>query len=43
MDHDQNFKNLILDYPYDALTFFASKELESLKDIKDIVPFVKSN
>ena len=24
--HDQNFKNLILDYPHQALAFFASDE-----------------
>ena len=24
--HDQNFKNLILDYPRDALAFFAAEE-----------------
>ena len=26
MIHDQNFKNLILDYPHHALAFFASDE-----------------
>ncbi len=26
MSHDQNFKNLILDYPHQALAFFAAKE-----------------
>ena len=26
MDHDQNFKNLILDYPRESLEFFASEE-----------------
>jgi len=26
MSHDQNFKNLILDYPRQALSFFAAKE-----------------
>ncbi len=24
--HDQNFKNLIVDYPRDALAFFAPEE-----------------
>jgi hypothetical protein len=24
--HDQNFKNLILDYPHESLAFFAEKE-----------------
>jgi len=27
MSHDQNFKNLILDYPYQALAFFAAEEV----------------
>jgi hypothetical protein len=27
MSHDQNFKNLILDYPLQALTFFAAEEV----------------
>ena len=26
VSHDQNFKNLILDYPRDALAFFAPEE-----------------
>ena len=26
MDHDQNFKNLIVDYPWQALSFFAHEE-----------------
>ena len=26
MSHDQNFKNLILDYPHQALAFFAPEE-----------------
>ncbi len=26
MSHDQNFKNLILDYPREALAFFAEAE-----------------
>lgn len=26
-DHDQNFKNLILDYPREALLFFAAEEI----------------
>ena len=25
VSHDQNFKNLILDYPRDSLAFFARK------------------
>jgi len=27
MSHDQNFKNLILDYPHQALAFFAAEEI----------------
>lgn len=38
MDHDQNFKNLILDYPYDALTFFASQEAGDLPHGVRITP-----
>jgi len=30
MSHDQNFKNLILNYPRQALTFFAAAEAEAL-------------
>ena len=30
MSHDQNFKNLILDYPHQASTFFAAEEAEGL-------------
>ena len=26
VSHDQNFKNLIIDYPRDALAFFAAEE-----------------
>jgi hypothetical protein len=38
MNHDQNFKNLILDYPYQALAFFAPDEAgDGLPDAK-IVP-----
>jgi hypothetical protein len=33
--HDQNFKNLILDYPREALAFFASEEAG------DLLPSVK--
>jgi hypothetical protein len=35
MDHDQNFKNLILDYPRDALEFFAPREARSIpRDVR---------
>ena len=33
--HDQNFKNLILDYPVQALEFFAGEEAGS--DLSDIM------
>jgi hypothetical protein len=29
-DHDQNFKNLILDYPHQALAFLAEKEVADI-------------
>jgi molybdopterin-biosynthesis enzyme MoeA-like protein len=38
MDHDQNFKNLILDYPLDALEFFAAKEASGIKEQVRILP-----
>jgi hypothetical protein len=35
MSHDQNFKNLILDYPRQALAFFAAEEAAGLgKDVR---------
>jgi hypothetical protein len=37
MTHDQNFKNLILDYPKPALEFFAAQEAAHLQDAR-IVP-----
>jgi len=30
MNHDQNFKNLILDYPRQALAFFAADEADAV-------------
>ena len=36
--HDQNFKNLILDYPRDALAFFAAEEAPAPGDEVEIVP-----
>ena len=36
--HDQNFKNLILDYPRHALSFFAPEEAPAPEDDVDIVP-----
>ena len=38
MDHDQNFKNLILDYPRPALNFFAKPEAEFIPDESRILP-----
>jgi len=35
--HDQNFKNLILDYPFQALAFFAGEEADDL-ELARIVP-----
>ena len=36
--HDHNFKNLILDYPRDALAFFAPEEAPAPGDEVEIVP-----
>ena len=38
LSHDQNFKNLILDYPRHALEFFAPEEAPAPGDDVDIVP-----
>ena len=38
VSHDQNFKNLILDYPRDALAFFAAEEAPVPEDTVRIVP-----
>ena len=38
VSHDQNFKNLILDYPRQALAFFAPEEAPGPGDDVDIVP-----
>jgi len=38
MNHDQNFKNLILDYPRKALEFFAEAEAASIDSGARIVP-----
>ena len=37
-NHDQNFKNLILDYPRDALAFFAAEEAPLPEDEVRIIP-----
>ena len=38
VSHDQNFKNLILDYPRDALAFFAPEEAPAPEDEVTITP-----
>ena len=38
ISHDQNFKNLILEYPYDALAFFAPEEAPLPEEEVDIIP-----
>jgi len=37
-NHDQNFKNLILDYPHDALLFFAPEEAPAPEEQAQVVP-----
>jgi len=36
--HDQNFKNLILDYPRQALAFFAAAEAVDIDDAASVTP-----
>ncbi|WP_420825638.1 hypothetical protein [Thiocystis minor] len=38
MSHDQNFKNLILDYPREAIAFFAASEAAALDRSVRILP-----
>nr|VFK80766.1 MAG: hypothetical protein BECKSD772D_GA0070982_11537 [Candidatus Kentron sp. SD] len=38
MSHDQNFKNLILDYPHAALAFFAREEITTIPPTAKITP-----
>ncbi len=38
MDHDQNFKNLILDYPAQALALFAAAEAAAIDGSARVVP-----
>ena len=38
VSHDQNFKNLIVDYPRQALAFFAAEEAPRSGDDVSIVP-----
>ncbi len=43
MSHDQNFKNLILDYPREALEFFAAEEAAAIDATARILPCARSN
>lgn len=36
--HDQNLKNLILDYPHQALAFFAADEFSKLDQMARVIP-----
>ena len=38
VSHDQNFKNLIVDYPREALDFFAAQEAPLAHDAARVVP-----
>ena len=38
MSHDQNFKNLILDYPHQALAFFAAEEAADMLADAEVLP-----
>jgi hypothetical protein len=38
MSHDQNFKNLILDYPHAAVSFFAESEASGIDAGARILP-----
>lgn len=38
MSHDQHFKNLVLDYPREALAFFAAAEAQQLTPEVRITP-----
>jgi len=38
MNHDQNFKNLILDYPHQALAFFAAEEAADQLSDAEVTP-----
>ena len=37
-NHDQNFKNLLLDYPRESLAFFAPAEAPASNDKVSILP-----
>ena len=36
--HDQNFKNLILDYPIQAIEFFAPQEAKQFDGVVKVTP-----
>ncbi len=36
--HDQNFKNLIIDYTHDALEFFAAEEAKNISPDARVIP-----
>ena len=38
MSHDHNFKNLILDYPHQAITFFAAVYAQTLRGLVTLEP-----
>lgn len=38
MSHDHNFKNLILDYPHQAIGFFAAVEAQAVDAEAHILP-----
>jgi len=43
MSHDQNFKNLILDYPREAVHFFAAAEAMQVDQGARILPIRSEN
>jgi flagellar biosynthesis/type III secretory pathway protein FliH len=38
MSHDHNFKNLILDYPHQAIDFFAAVEAQAIRGLVTLEP-----
>jgi len=36
--HDQNFKNLILDYPLQSIAFFAASEAKGINEQVKVTP-----
>ncbi len=41
MDHDQNFKNLIVDYPRESVRFFAADESEAVDEQTRIISILE--